>query len=639
MASQQHKLSVRNKSAESPPLPGRIFAQASPRSIGGESLFAVDEPMTPRSVARFYSTRDMVVRAAAKLHEAGLDVLQVTPLTINFAGDQQTIERAFRTDIVAEERPTCKPREGLTTATFIDCPHTVMPGLIETTGTGFYDTIEGIALEERRYEMWPSAYPPKPGYWHLDVPDDVSSGCNAIPLHCLGITGQGVRVAMVDTGFYHHPFYLTRGYRVGPVVLGPGAIDTSRDEVGHGTGEAANIFAVAPGAELLPVKANFTNVVGAFNAAVGLLPDILTCSWGSHKPFALSAADRALGASVATAAGLGIVVIFSAGNGQAGFPGQHPDVISAGGVYVDEVGNPMGSDYASAFDSLIYPGRHVPDVCGLVGMRPKAIYIMLPVEPGDRLDVENGNTPFPMADETAPDDGWAAFSGTSAAAPQLAGCAALLKQISPTLTTSGVKSCLMLSARNITTGISNVVPDLNLGLPAGPGGGTGSGLVDATAAAYPAYLHAQGASGTLLASMPALPAAGPTPRPPGPAAAAKSGARGREESLRLVTAQVILKDRSRPAVAAVRAALGNAGFALGPVVGGSFSITAPASTFERVIGKAPRAAPGVESREAGAEPEGAEEEPAELPLDALPQPLRSKIDSITQTRGYGPFRP
>src|SRR6185295_9743336 len=125
--------------------------------------------------------------------------------------------------------------------------------------------------------------------------------------------------------------------------------------------------------------------------------------------------------AVAAAVAAGIIVVFSAGNGHAGFPGQHPDVISAGGVFMNKDESLRASDYASGFASKIYANRNCPDLCGLVGMKPKAAYIMLPLEPGDEIDVGNAGSTHPNGDETANNDGWAAFSGTSAAAPQLAG--------------------------------------------------------------------------------------------------------------------------------------------------------------------------------------------------------------------------
>ena len=131
--------------------------------------------------------------------------------------------------------------------------------------------------------MAPSMFPPLKDYWHLDVPAGVSLACNADKAHRTGITGKGVKVAMVDSGWYKYSFFVGRGYNAAPVVLGPAAANPLKDESGHGTGESANIFAVAPDVQLLPVKINFVNSTGAFNAAVGLNPDIITCSWGSDK--------------------------------------------------------------------------------------------------------------------------------------------------------------------------------------------------------------------------------------------------------------------------------------------------------------------------------------------------------------------
>ena len=108
--------------------------------------------------------------------------------------------------------------------------------------------------------------------------------------------------------------------------------------------------------------------------------------------------------------------------------------------------------YASRFSSNIYRGRNVPDVCGLVGLPPGAQYIMLPVEPGDTLDTNLAGGTHPNGDETAPDDGWAAFSGTSAAAPQLAGICALMKEACDKLSPSRIRDILKRTARDVVTG-------------------------------------------------------------------------------------------------------------------------------------------------------------------------------------------
>jgi len=470
-------------------IPRRIFAHASPHSVGGVSMFAAQDQIHSGTVANFASDREVTSRAVNRLRDAGFEILQVSDFTINIAGSQRVFERAFKTKIVTKELPAIKEFARKDTATFLDSEDSELLGLISTSGTGFEDVLEGVALEQKRYPMVPSSFAPTVSYWHLDVPADVSLGDNADRAHRSGITGAGIKVAMPDSGHYSHPYFANRGLRVAPVVLGPGAANPLDDEIGHGTGESANMFAVAPDAQLLPVKMSFVNTIGAFNAAVGLNPDIITCSWGSSIQYPpLSAADQALAAAIAAAVAAGIVVVFSAGNGHFGFPGQHPDVISAGGTFMQSDESLTASNYASGFMSNIYPGRRVPDLCGLVGMLPKAIYIMLPLQAGDQIDVGNAGGTWPNGDQTANNDGWAAFSGTSAAAPQLAGAAALIKQSCPGLTPAQIRDILMQTARDVTTGNCNPATG---GWPAtvGPDLATGNGLLDAYKAVLVAKLR------------------------------------------------------------------------------------------------------------------------------------------------------
>ncbi|MGH3995597.1 MAG: S8 family serine peptidase, partial [Pseudonocardiaceae bacterium] len=322
-------------------------------------------------------------------------------------------------------------------------------------------------------------FAPNKSYWYLDVPGDVSLGMNADKAHRGGITGKGIKVVMTDTGWFKHPYFTKRGYRSSPVVLGPGTANPLDDESGHGTAESANVFAVAPDADFTMVKLSFVNTIGSFNAAVGLNPHIISNSWGSsQKNPPLSAANQAMAAAIALAVANGIIVVFSAGNGHFGFPGQHPDVISAGGVFMESNGNMRASNYSSGFASSIYPGRNVPDVSGLVGMLPRAAYIMLPLQPGDDIDTGMAGGTHPNGDETAANDGWAAISGTSAAAPQLAGVCALVKQACPKLTPAQVRSILKSTARDVTTGTCNPATGGNPAI-VGPDLATGHGLADA----------------------------------------------------------------------------------------------------------------------------------------------------------------
>lgn len=483
---------VMNQTAnDRPSVPDLVFAQASPRSLGGTSLFETS-PASARNAMAVTSERAVTRDAAAQLRAAGFTVLQVCSTTINIAGPPTLYEQAFECRLTAEERPARKAQSADDTATFIECPDTDVPGLIATSGTAFSNLLEGVGLEEPRYSFAANPLPPPDSYWHLDVPGGVSLAANADLAHRDGITGKGITVVMTDSGHYAHPYFAARGYRVGPVVLGPGATAPERDESGHGTAESANIFAIAPDVDFTMVKMSFVNTIGAFNVAVGLAPDVISCSWGSDKQKGpLSAADLAASAALAAAVADGIIVVFSAGNGHFGFPGQHPDVICAGGTYVAQDGSMQASDYASGFASTIYPGRNVPDLSGLVGLKPRAAYIMLPVEPGDTLDTDLGSgKPFPDGDETGPNDGWAALSGTSAAAPQLAGAAALVKQAAPHLSPAEVRDVLRSTARAVTVGRCFDRPGMDHPAGAAPDLATGAGLVDVHRAVLSARLWA-----------------------------------------------------------------------------------------------------------------------------------------------------
>lgn len=327
-----------------------------------------------------------------------------------------------------------------------------------------------------------SPLPPPVKYYHLRVPGDVALLTNASATHRRRnpagdrATGAGVKVAMLDTGFYLHPYFKAHGYRLAPVGAADAVPPPERDPHGHGTGEVANIFACAPDAEVIGVKMG-GNAILPFDRAVALGTRVISCSWGYHLPgvVSLPAALVPLRLRILSAMAAGITVVFSAGNGQVSFPGMLPEVISVGGVYADNTGALRASDYASSFISLIYPGRRVPDFCGLVGMQPRAVYLCLPIPKGCVIDKDLGGAPFPNKDETAQDDGWALFSGTSAAAPQVAGICALLLQKKPTLTPAQVKAVLRATAADVKQGTSA------MGEKAGPGDdpATGAGLVDA----------------------------------------------------------------------------------------------------------------------------------------------------------------
>jgi serine protease AprX len=285
-----------------------------------------------------------------------------------------------------------------------------------------------------------------------------------------------VRVAMVDTGFFPHPYYSQRGlkFRAVPTASAP---NPQVDNYGHGTAIAYNVFATAPKAELLGFQQT-DPPQDALEDAADANVDVITCSWGWDREQLFPLVQ----ASLLSIINEGKIVLFASGNGHYAWPGSQPDVISVGGVYSNPAHTLEASDYASGYMSGMFPGRRTPDVCGLCGQRPKAIYIMMPTQPANTMDRENSGTTFPNGDQTTASDGWVGASGTSSATPQIAGIVALMVQKARAngtqLTPASVKAALEQSCVPVTAGRNA------MGFPAvgQPNTAVGFGLVDATAA-------------------------------------------------------------------------------------------------------------------------------------------------------------
>ena len=143
-------------------------------------------------------------------------------------------------------------------------------------------------------------------------------------------------------------------------------------------------------------------------------------------------------------------------------------------------GDLEASSYASSFSSQLYPGRDVPDFCGIVGEAtagPMPGHIMLPVPNGAALEGEN----LPASKSNL---GWGIFTGTSAAAPQVAGIVALMLSVAPELSPAEVRHLLSDTARDVVQGTSTHGDSAGLGVDRA----TGTGLVDAFAACLQAEL-------------------------------------------------------------------------------------------------------------------------------------------------------
>jgi subtilisin family serine protease len=462
---------------------------------GNSSVFGEPTGSLPDSSEPYHAERAERDEVRRNLESSGFTISAESPLGFAVSGHREAFEDLTGGTIEAKERLVRAESNQVRYVTHLDIVGDEQP---ETLGVGDAGSeaakIDGLLLERPRIPMavFPSPLPPSAAKFHLRVPADVSAGLGASEAHRQGFSGDDVLVAMPDSGWYRHPYFTARHYAVRkPLTVVPGT-SPSRDPHGHGTGESANVFAVAPGVVLQPIRTSNSNgnLVGAvtgFLKAKEINPGIITNSWGSDSPYpppsGPDASDRAFALEIQHAIEEGILVVFAAGNGQFSIEPQVPGVLAAGGVYMSETLELRASDYASGYQSPWFDGVTVPTVCGLVGLQPRAQYIMLPIPPGSQIDFDESRAAFndPTTDGTTPNDGWALFSGTSAAAPQVAGAAALILGAKPELKPAQVIEALTNTAIDITAGRS-FPQQFNSPATVGHDAATGYGLVNAAAA-------------------------------------------------------------------------------------------------------------------------------------------------------------
>ncbi len=139
------------------------------------------------------------------------------------------------------------------------------------------DTVD-FAYVPRPVE-YASFIPPTESVYHLSL-QSVALALNAIRCNREKWTGEGVKVAMADSSFAPNAFFEQGGFRI--TRLGaPGVTDPTSDDPGHGTGESANVIAVAPSATLICVKQG-ASAAADIETCLAQQPDIMTHSWGWH---------------------------------------------------------------------------------------------------------------------------------------------------------------------------------------------------------------------------------------------------------------------------------------------------------------------------------------------------------------------
>jgi serine protease AprX len=291
----------------------------------------------------------------------------------------------------------------------------------------------------------------------------------------LGLTGQGVGVAIVDSGVYAHPDLAGRIVAsIDFTTASPTVSTTSTsDPGGHGTHVAGLVAGdgtlsggeytgVAPRANIINVRVIDAN--GGSNVSTilrGLQWVLANRATYNIRVVNLSLGAKAMGSYksdlMATAAEVlnfaGVTVVVSAGNtgpfaGTVTTPGTDPYVITVGALddngtslRLDDLMAVFSARGRTAFDNLSKPDLVAPGR-KMVSLR----------SPGSELDTLFADRQVTATGALTAD--YYRLSGTSMAAPIVAGVVALIVERNPTLSPGQIKKRLKSTATSLGFGTS-----------------------------------------------------------------------------------------------------------------------------------------------------------------------------------------
>ena len=267
-------------------------------------------------------------------------------------------------------------------------------------------------------------------------PETSYSGGIAV-LRNSGLTGRGVGIAVIDTGIYPHLDFCVPNLRIAAFVDFVGDRNYAYDDNGHGTSvagiaAAGGRFGAAVGA------APLSHIVGlkAVNASgTGGIVEILSAMqwiYSHHRELNIKVVNCSLGSEpisgrdplvtgVEALAAVGITVVASAGNGGPNegtikSPGISPSAITVGGA-----------------------------------MKSGATYVAAPFSSRGNAMVVKPDLIAPSVDidTLKAGGGFTRMSGTSAAAPYVAGYCALLCERYPTATPLRIKELVLTSLQSL----------------------------------------------------------------------------------------------------------------------------------------------------------------------------------------------
>ena len=273
----------------------------------------------------------------------------------------------------------------------------------------------------------------------------------------LGLTGVGRVVCSFDTGVEHDHPALSGNWRGNHASLSSSWFSTidpdalPYDQADHGThtmGTAVGLsgsdtVGVAPGAEWITaavidqgksLSGTFSDILAAFQWALDPdgnpnttddVPDVILNSWGVPANL-LGPCDEVFFAAIDNVEAAGIVCVFAAGN-------EGPDASTLRNP-ASRASSPLNAFAVGAVDNARVVAdfsSRGPGGCGLNAIKPDIM------------------APGVSVRSAAKDGGYKLMSGTSMAAPYIAGLVALCRQYNPDATVEEIKWALVNSAEDL----------------------------------------------------------------------------------------------------------------------------------------------------------------------------------------------
>ncbi len=306
----------------------------------------------------------------------------------------------------------------------------VLPGLYKVEDSALVESLLASGLAERAepnyiielfdYELYETAVDTSVSWTDVLMRADYAAE--------LGLTGEGVRVAVIDSGLDTTNPNLQNANIVAGYDYVEDSGDVMSDEIGHGTlvtqmivgaGIHNAVKGVAPEATIVPFRCFHINEEGkgvaetgdllrAMSDAVNVYDcDVVNMSWGfAGEPANLAAAMQ--------------------------------EIVNAGAIAVAAVGN---ASSAQPQGTLIYPAAY-KSVVG-VGSVDHNFVVADSSQKTTAVDACAPGVSVRFVNEVTDKTVYYSISsGTSFAAPCVAGAAALLKQLQPELTTAAMRELL-----------------------------------------------------------------------------------------------------------------------------------------------------------------------------------------------------